>query len=106
MKTFTVAISFIQPLFRTVEEGRPVRHGLCHPVRAYRLQKLPFKDAEPVNEVNHEVTTQRIVFRILCIVSCYALRDITALLLQDIINFETQCRLVPFQERFGCGCIP
>ena len=41
MKTFTAAISFIQPLFRTVEEGRPVRHGLCHPVRAYRLQMLP-----------------------------------------------------------------
>ena len=41
MKTFTAAISFIQSLFRTVEEGRPDRHGLCHPVRAYRLQMLP-----------------------------------------------------------------
>ncbi len=55
---FTAAISFIQPLFRTVEDVIALsRHGSATLIRAYRLEMLPFKDAEPVNEVNHEVTT-------------------------------------------------
>lgn len=65
----------------------------------------PFKDTEPVDEVNHKVATQCIVFRILGIAVICGLRNIAALV-QDIIDLETQCRLVTFQERFGCRCVP
>ena len=86
MKTFTVATLLFSPCLEPWR--RAARSAMASATRSAHIacRSSPFKDAEPVNEVNHEVTTQRIVFRILCIVSCYALRDITALL-QDIINF-------------------
>ena len=59
-----------------------------------------FKDTEAVDEVYHEVTAQCVVFGILRIAGGYATGDVAALF-QDIVYLETECRLVPFQERFG-----
>lgn len=64
-----------------------------------------FKDTEAVDEMYHEVAAQRIVFGILCIAGGYATGDVAALF-QDIVYFETECRLVPFQERFGGRGVP
>ena len=56
-----------------------------------------FKDTEAVDEVYHEVATQCVVFGILCIAGGYAAGYVAALF-QYIVYFETECRLVPFQE--------
>lgn len=87
MKTFTAAISFIQPL---EPWRRTARSAMASATRSAHIacRCSPFKDAEPVNEVNHEVTTQRIVFRVLGITGVGCLRYVTALL-QNVINFET-----------------
>ena len=57
----------------------------------------PFKDTEPIDEVNHKVTAQCIVFRILGIFGVDCLGNITTLL-QDIVYLKTNCSLVSLQE--------
>lgn len=64
-----------------------------------------FEDAEAVDEMYHEVAPQGIVFGILRIAGGYATGDVTALF-QYVVYLETECRLFPFQERFGGGGVP
>lgn len=58
-----------------------------------------FEDTESIDEVEHKITAQRIVFSIADATCCDCSRNIASLL-QDIINLEPQCSLIVFQERF------
>ena len=51
------------------------------------------EDAKPIDEVYHEITTSRVVFRVLYIAGGNRTGDIASLL-QDIVDLETECPLV------------
>ena len=69
------------------------------------FRSATFEYAETIDEMEHKIATQRIVFRIGNAARCHSTGNITSLL-QNVVYLKTQRSLVVLQERFGQRSIP
>ena len=82
-----------------------VKSSGTSPLHHITLRGTPFEDIEPIDEMHHEITCERVRRCITNIVGCHTSVDVASLL-QDIIYLETNGAVLLFKQRLLKRSVP